>query len=320
MISRTPSLAINSTTFQVTEFILLGFPGFLRWQHWFSIPLTLFLLAAVVANITLVLAICREQNLHEPMYYFLCKLAVVDLSLSMVTTPKILVLLWFDATSISLTGCFTQMFFVHWLVLTESGIFVAMAFDRYVAVCNPLRYHSIVNKCLVVKFILVIIGRSLAVALPVPFLAARLNYCSEQIVKYSYCNNLAVTKLACDDISLNSMYQLTVANSVLGGDFLLICVSYCLILHAVLQLNAVGAMAKAFSTCSSHVIVILISYSALIVIAITHISDSEIMTCSAIILNVLLLIVPPALNPIVYGIRNKEINLGIRKRFSNLCC
>ncbi|XP_069059432.1 olfactory receptor 56A4-like [Pleurodeles waltl] len=311
---------INSTAEHVPEFILIGFPGLQQWQQWFSVPLALFLLLALMANFMLILTIYREQKLHQPMCYFLCNLILVDLSLSIIISPKLLAILWFDACSISMPGCFTQMFFGHWLVLSESGILLAMAFDRYIAIWSPLRYTSILNDRLVLKIMVVIAVRAFFCALPVPFLAARLNYCSDRIIKHSYCNNIAVTKLACDDISLNSIYQMTVLNLMLGGDLLIIFLSYCLILRAVLKLHVEGALSKALSTCSSHLIIILIFYSIIAVLGITHHSENEIMTCMAIVLNVFLVIVPPAMNPIIYGVRNKDINQGFRKQFRNRCC
>ncbi|XP_069495730.1 olfactory receptor 56A1-like [Ambystoma mexicanum] len=309
-------LTNNSTGGRVTEFILVGIPGFQRWQHWLSVPLAPLLFVAVMANITLVFTIYREQNLHEPMYYFLFKLALVDLALSLVTTPKILAMFWFDLRSISPAGCFAQMFFVHCLLGSESGVFVAMAFDRYFAICSPLRYTSVLTNVLVGKVMAVITVRSLVCTVPLPLFAARLHYCSDPYVRHSFCANLAVVKLACDDISLSSIYQLAIAWSMLGGDLIMIFLSYCLILHAVLKLRTEGAASKAFSTCISHLILILFFYSTLIVLALTNKSESEIITDMAIVLNVLHLIVPPALNPIVYGVRTKEINHGIRKQFS----
>ncbi|XP_078515217.1 olfactory receptor 56A4-like [Lissotriton helveticus] len=313
------ALTQNISTDQVTEFILIGFPGFESWQLWLSIPLALLLILAVVANVTLIVTLYREQNLHEPMCYFLCYLSCVDLPLSMVTTPKLLAILLFGSRSISLPGCFTQMFFVHMLLNAESGMLVAMAFDRYIAICSPLRYRSILNNSLVIKLMVAITGRAILSSVPVPFLAATLRYCSDQIIRFPYCNNLAVTKLACDDSSINSMYQLIVSNFTLGGDVTMIFLSYCLIIYAVLKLKSEGALKKAFATCSSHLIIILISYSTIIVIIIPRITDNKYAIYSVVLLIVLVLIAPPALNPVVYGVRNKDINQGIRKQFSRVC-
>ncbi|XP_078515215.1 olfactory receptor 56A4-like [Lissotriton helveticus] len=318
MLVATGFLSINSTAEQVTDFILYGFPGFEHWQQWFSVPLTLLLVLGVIGNVTLIITIYKDQSLHEPMCYFLSMLSIVDLAISMVIAPKLLALLWFDARSISRAGCFTQMFFMNVLYGIGSGILAAMAFDRFCAICNPLRYTTILNNKMVVTIMVGITVRSVSLTVPGYFLVAQLNYCSDYIVKYPFCNHLAVTKLACDDISLNSMYQMAVANLLLGTDMILIFLSYCLILRAVLKLNAEGAIIKALGTCSSHLIVVFILYSMIIVLAITHTSKNETITHKAVILNVFLFNLPQALNPIVYGIRNEYIKLAIRKQFSCL--
>ncbi|XP_069495729.1 olfactory receptor 56A4-like [Ambystoma mexicanum] len=306
-------LVVNSSSMQVTEFILIGLPGIQRWQHWLSIPLAFLLLVAVLANATLMATIFREDSLHEPMYHFLAMLSLIDLLLSMVTTPKILTILWFNDRAIHPNACFAQMFFVHCFLGIESGIFLAMAYDRYIAICYPLRYTSIITDAFVLKVLILTFIRPTCLSVPVPIFAAQLNYCSSHIVEHSFCANIAVTKLACSKIRLNSIYQLVIAGSVLGVDLVLISLSYCLIILAVLRLRTQGAATKAFSTCTSHCILILFFYSTLMVLAVTNKSEEHVSPDFAILLNVLHLIVPPALNPLVYGVRTKEINLGIRR-------
>ncbi|XP_029442619.1 olfactory receptor 56A4-like [Rhinatrema bivittatum] len=309
------SFNTNSTT-EVSEFLLMGFPGIQRWQHWLSIPLALLFLVALVANLTLLITFYADLNLHAPMYYLLAMLALVDIGLCNSVTPKLLGILWFDAKTISSSACFTQMYFVHCFLGMESGIFLVMAYDRYIAICNPLRYFYIITNGFVVKSAVFILVRNAVLGLPVPLLAARLHYCSRNAIKYSFCANLAVVSLACEDITINSVYQLVVAWVLLGSDFLLITISYCFILRAVLKLQAEGAAMKALSTCSSHFILILFFSTILVVLAITHTSGNKIPSDIPILVNVLHLLVPPSLNPIVYGVRTKEIKHGILKVFT----
>lgn len=125
----------NSSKFQVSEFILLGFPGIHSWQHWLSLPLALLYLLALSANILILIIINKEATLHQPMYYFLGILAVVDMGLPTTIMPKILAILWFNSKAISFPQCFIQMYAIHCFVAMESGIFVCMAIDRYVAIC-----------------------------------------------------------------------------------------------------------------------------------------------------------------------------------------
>ena len=125
----------NSPKFQVSEFILLGFPGIHSWQHWLSLPLALLYLLALSANILILIIINKEATLHQPRYYFLGILAVVDMGLPTTIMPKILAILWFNSKAISFPQCFIQMYAIHCFVAMESGIFVCMAIDRYVAIC-----------------------------------------------------------------------------------------------------------------------------------------------------------------------------------------
>ncbi|XP_029457607.1 olfactory receptor 56A4-like [Rhinatrema bivittatum] len=305
----------NSTT-EVSEFLLMGFPGIQSWQHWISIPLALLFLIALVANLTLLITFYADPSLHEPMYYFLAILALVDIGLCNSITPKLLGVLWFDSKTISSSACFTQMYFVHCFLGMESGIFLVMAYDRYIAICNPLRYFYIITNSFVVKAMVFTLIRSAVLVVPIPVLASRLHYCSRNTIKYSFCANLAVVSLACEDITVNSIYQLTVAWAFLSSDLALITISYCFILRSVLKLQAEGAAMKALSTCSSHLILILFFYTVLVVLAITHSSRNKIPIDIPVFANVLHLLVPPSLNPIVYGVRTKEIKHGILKVFT----
>ncbi|XP_078515218.1 olfactory receptor 56A4-like [Lissotriton helveticus] len=309
---------INQSYNPESEFILLGFPGFQQWQHWLSIPLAILFVLATAANPTLLATIYREQCLHEPMYYLLGMLALVDLVLSLLTTPKLLWLLWFNDRAISHAACFTQMFFVHCFLGLESGTFLVMAFDRYYAICHPLSYSSVITERFVVKAVVLVFIRPVSLFVPMPFFFARLHFCSNNVIAHSFCANLAVSSLACDNTKLHHIHQLVTVGFILVLDLLLIALSYCLILCAVMKIRSKGSSLKAFSTCTSHLILILFFYSTLLVLAITYRPGNNVPPDVTILLNVLHLIVPPALNPIVYGVRTKEINNGIKKLF-NTC-
>uniref|UniRef100_F6TRB9 G-protein coupled receptors family 1 profile domain-containing protein n=1 Tax=Ornithorhynchus anatinus TaxID=9258 RepID=F6TRB9_ORNAN len=294
----------------VTEFILMGFPGIHSWQHWLSLPLALLYLSALLANAMILLTIWQEMVLHQPMFYFLAVLALVDMGLSTTIMPRILAMLWFNARTISLQECFFQIYAIHTFMGLESGIFLCMAIDRYVAICHPLRYPSVITEGFVLKATMFMVFRIGLLAIPVPILAARRNYCSRNEIDHCLCSNLAVTSLACDDRKANSIFQLTIAWFLLGIDVGLIIVSYALILRAVLKLHSAEAASKALSTCSSHIILILFFYTAIVVLPITH-TAKRMVPFIPVLLNVLHSVIPPALNPIVYALRTREIKLGI---------
>ncbi|CAK7315354.1 Putative olfactory receptor 56B2 [Vulpes lagopus] len=302
----------NISKSQVSEFILLGFPGIHTWQHWLSLPLALLYLLTLTANILILIIIKQEATLHQPMYYFLGILAVVDMGLATTIMPKILAILWFSAKAISLPECFAQMYVIHCFVLMESGIFVCMAIDRYVAICQPLRYPSIVTDSFVVKATVFIALRNSLATIPVPVLAAQRHYCSKNQIEHCLCSNLGVTSLSCDDRTINSIYQLFLAWTLMASDLGLIFLSYALILHSVLKLNSAEAASKALSTCTSHLILILFFYTAIVVISITQ-SATITLPLIPVLLNVLHNVIPPALNPIVYAFKNKELRQGFYK-------
>ncbi|XP_069059410.1 olfactory receptor 56A4-like [Pleurodeles waltl] len=306
--------ALNTTSsFEISHFVLICFPSIQSWQHWLSIPLAFLLVVAIVANITILEVTRREQRLHEPMYYFLSFLAVLDLILCLTNIPKILAILSFNWMAINMNICFLQMYIMNTFLTMQSATFLSMAFDRYMAICKPLYYHSVITTRFVAKVIAFILFRNLLLGLPYPILAARLHYCFRIAVNHCVCTNVAVTSLSCDDRSINKLYQLIVGFSLLGTDFIFICLSYFMIIRVVTKLQTKGAAAKAFSTCTSHLILISFFYTILLVWIFTHKLEKIIPPDVPVMFNVLHLLAPPTLNPVVYSIRTKEIKQGIKR-------
>ncbi|XP_003781071.1 olfactory receptor 688-like [Otolemur garnettii] len=302
----------NNSEFQVSEFILMGLPGIHEWQHWLSLPLALLYLLALAANMLIMMTIQHEPRLHEPMYHFLGVLAVVDIGLATTIMPKILAIFWFDAKAISLPECFAQIYAIHSFMCMESGIFLCMAVDRYVAICYPLQYPSIVTKAFVIKTTLSMMFRNGLLTIPVPTLAALRHYCSRNEINHCLCSNLGVTSLACDDITINRFYQLALVWIVVGSDMGLVFASYALIIRSVLRLNSSEATSKALNTCSSHLILILFFYTAIIVVSVTHLAGRRV-PLIPVLLNVLHIVIPPALNPMVYALRTQELRVAFQK-------
>ncbi|XP_007491235.2 olfactory receptor 56A4 [Monodelphis domestica] len=308
----------NSTSVPFSEFLLICFPGFQSWQHWLSLPLSLLFLLAMGANMTLLITIRLEASLHEPMYYLLSLLSLLDIVLCLTVIPKVLLIFWFNLKTISFSACFSQMFVMNSFLTMESCTFMVMAYDRYVAICHPLRYPSIITDHFVAKAAVFVLARNVLFSLPVPILSSRLRYCAKNIIKNCICTNLSVSTLSCDDITLNRLYQLVAGWTLLGSDLILIILSYAFILRAVLRIKAEGAAAKALSTCGSHFILILFFSTILLVLIITNVARKKIPPDVPILLNILHHLIPPAMNPIVYGVRTKEINQGIQRLLKRL--
>ncbi|XP_053163180.1 olfactory receptor 52P1-like isoform X2 [Hemicordylus capensis] len=264
-------------------------------------------LMTLLGNGTILYTVKREPSLHKPMYLFLCMLAAIDLVLSTSTLPKMLCIVWFQAGEIEFNACMVQMFFIHSFSIMESAVLVAMAFDRYVAICNPLRYDSILTNPLLAKIGVVVVLRGTAFITPIIILAARLPYCRTNVIPHTYCEHMAVVKLACTSIMANIVYGLLVALLVVGVDLLFITMSYCMIARAVLALPSRDARHKAFSTCAAHVVVILVSYTPALFTILTHRFGHHVLPHVHILLANFYLLFPPMLNPIVYGVKTKEI-------------
>nr|XP_006125986.1 putative olfactory receptor 52P1 [Pelodiscus sinensis] len=259
----------------------------------------------------------REPSLHEPMYYFLCMLAITDLVLSTSTLPKMLSIFWFNSREIDFSACLAQLYFVHCFAVMESGIFMAMAFDRYVAICHPLRHSTILRNSVVVKIGLAVILRGSIIVLPYPFLVRRWQYCRTNIVPHSHCEHIYMVKLACGDISISSYYGLFVALLVTGVDVFFIAVSYTQILRAIFKLPTKAARLKTFGTCSSHLCVISAFYFPSLFSFLTHRFGHNVPLHFHILIANVYLLLPPVLNPIIYGLRTKQIRDRILQLFTH---
>ncbi|XP_003129536.2 putative olfactory receptor 52P1 [Sus scrofa] len=295
-----------------TTFTLMGIPG-LESQHlWLSFPFSFMFLATLIGNGAILFLVATEPTLHTPMHLLLALLMAADLTSTLALVPKLLFLFWFNDRDIAANACFTQMFFIHGASVVRSALLVAMAFDRFVAVCEPLRYNSVMSHFLVGRLGLVALAKGVILILPMPLLLQRLTFC-RMAIPHTYCDHMAVVKLACDDTRPNRIYGLFVLLLVVGLDLLLIGFSYGLILQAVIRLNSRDATCKALNTCSAHLFVILVTYGPALFSSLTHRIGHNIPPHAHILLANLYLLLPSVFNPIIYGIKMKEIQTKVAK-------
>ncbi|XP_024078349.2 olfactory receptor 51E1-like, partial [Terrapene carolina triunguis] len=299
-----------------STFILLGIPGLEAAHIWISIPFCAMYAIAMLGNFTILFIVKREPSLHGPMFYFLCMLAVSDLVMSTSTVPKMLSIFWFNSREISFSACLTQMYFVHSLSGMESGILVAMALDRYVAICHPLRHSSILTNPVVAKIGLAVVLRSGILSLPYPFLVRRWPYCRTNIIPHFYCEHIAVVKMACTDIRINSYYGLFHLLTVIGMDAFFIAMSYTQILRAIFPLPTKDARLKTFGTCISHVCAILALYIPDLFSSLMLRFGHNLPLHFLILITGVYHLVPPVLHPIIYGVSTKQIRGRLLQLFA----
>ncbi|KAM7181050.1 olfactory receptor 52E2-like [Macrochelys suwanniensis] len=298
----------NTTHFtNPSTFILLGIPGLEVAHVWISIPFCAMYTIAVLGNFTILSIVKTEPSLHGPMYYFLCMLAVTDLVLSTSILPKMLSIFWFNSREIDFSACLTQMYFIHCFLVMESGFFVAMALDRYVAICDPLRHSTTLRNSVVAKVGLAVVLRGSMIILPSFLLASQCPYCRTNIIPHTYCEHMAVMKLACADIRVTSYYGLFVLFFVTGLDMFFIAVSYIQILRAVFSLPRKDVQVKTFGTCGSHLCAILSFYIPALFSFLTHHFGRNVPLHFHVLIGNVYLLVPPMINPIIYGVRTKQI-------------
>lgn len=297
----------NNSIPQPLIFILAGIPGLESSHGWFSVPFFLIFVITIIGNVTIINIIWIEKSLHEPMFLLLATLSVVDLCLVIVTVPRMLGIFWMNAKEISFDACLTQMFFIPSFYVMESGILLAMAFDRFVAIWYPLRYTTILDSNMLVKMALAILARAVAVLTPAPILTKRLERFQTQVIAYSYCAYMAVVMIACGDISNHIVYGLLVMAASVGVDLVFIVLSYALILHAVFHIPSWQARSKALSTCGSHLCVIGLFYSPVVFSVLSQIVGYHMAPYLQIIIDNLYFLVPPMVNPLIYAARTKQM-------------
>uniref|UniRef100_A0A8C4RU54 Olfactory receptor n=1 Tax=Erpetoichthys calabaricus TaxID=27687 RepID=A0A8C4RU54_ERPCA len=300
--------AVNTTK----EFILTGLSGIESYQAWISIPFCAMYVLAVLGNVLIIYIVKVNHSLHNPMYVLLAALSLVDLAMSSLTI-QILKIFWFNQRAIAFeASCLFQMFCVHFFSSLESSILAIMAYDRYVAIYNPLRYMSILSYRFLAKLILSLFLRNLILTGLFPVLAFRLPFCSN-VIPHCYCDHMGILKLACTDISVNNYFGLFAISFISGLDVIFIIFSYLLILRSVLKVGSKEAFLKAVNTCGSHLFVILYFYTTFLFSVLVYRTGMKVLPEIHIVFAVLYLLVPPVLNPVVYAVRTKEIRNAFLK-------
>ncbi|XP_044863903.1 olfactory receptor 51G2-like [Mauremys mutica] len=304
--------AVNDTKFKFAVFLLTGIPGQEDVQNlWISLPFCFMYVISIVGNSVILFIIKTDPSLHEPMYIFLSMLGITDLGLLIATMPTILGVYLFNSREISSDACFAQLFFIQSFQCIESSVLLLMAFDRFIAIHDPLRYSSILTLPRIAKMGLVCVLRGVAVMLPLPLLLKQFRYCRVNVLSHSYCMHQEVMKMACSDITVNNIYGLFITVITVVLDLLLIFISYVMILKTVLSIASHTEFLRALNTCVSHLCAVLLFYMPEFSLTLIHRYWNGSSPLLQIVLGYINLLVPPLINPIVYSVKSKHLRSRI---------
>ncbi|KAM5184733.1 olfactory receptor 51B2-like [Callospermophilus lateralis] len=297
-------------------FLLNGFPGLEASYHWISILFFAIYISVFLGNGTLLYLIKDDCHLQEPMYYFLAMLAGTDLTVTLTTMPTVMGVLWVNHREISHGACFLQAYVIHSLSIVESGILLAMAYDRFIAICFPLRYKSILTNSRVMKIGLGVLLRGFLSLVPPILPLFWFPYCRSHVLSHAFCLHQDVMKLACADITFNRLYPVVLVALTFFLDALIILFSYILILKTVMGIASGEERAKALNTCASHMSCVLVFYITVIGLTFIHRFGKHAPHVVHITMSYVYFLFPPFMNPIIYSIKTKQIQRSIIQLFS----
>ncbi|KAL4593508.1 putative olfactory receptor 52P1 [Arapaima gigas] len=301
-----------------TDFILIGFSGPAVWRQYLFIPFFITFVFSVIANIILVFIIILNRALHSPMCLLICAMSFVDLSVIIFCVPNMLFSLLLNWNHISLLGCLVQMFFLLIAGAFQSTIFMWMALDRYFAICTPLHYTKHMGFPSFLKFVIIPVLRNAIIVLTLVGLAGSLSYCQSNEIDHCFCEHMALVTLACGSIQINSILGLVGAFCVPTADFFLVTASYIKIFVSVFKSGK--SSQKALSTCITHIMVTTVSLILLLTSYLSYRVNNSIVSNSRTLISTMYLLIPGCFNPLIYGIRTKEIRQHIMKtlKFSKI--
>ncbi|KAM5168330.1 olfactory receptor 13G1-like [Callospermophilus lateralis] len=295
----------------VTQFIMLGLTQNPEVQSVLFCVLLLIYMVAFLGNMLIVVAIICNATLHTPMYILLLGLAIVDIVCTTSIIPEVLWTMLSTESTISYSSCMSQLFFFTWSLGAKMVLFTTMAYDRYVAICFPLHYSTIMNPCTCVALLSLVMAIAVTNSWVHTGLILRLTFCGPNTIDHFFCEIPPLLALSCSPVRINEVMVYVADITLAVGDFTLTCISYGFIIRAILRIRSAEGKKKAFSTCSSHLIVVSLYYCPVIY---TYIRPASSYTFEKDkVVAALYTLVTPTLNPIVYSFRNKEMQAGVRK-------
>ncbi|XP_018415326.1 PREDICTED: olfactory receptor 476-like [Nanorana parkeri] len=299
----------------VTTIFFLGFYNKSTFHLLLFTLLLQIYIVTICGNLLIITLVTYSKILHSPMYFFLTQLSVTDLMLTTDITPKMLNIILHEQASISLSGCITQYYFFALSGTSECFLLTVMSYDRYLAICSPLHYVSIMNQSLCIRLVLISWLLSCSVALILTLALSQLQFCGPNTIDGFFCDFNPLMELSCSDVSVVQLEATVLSIPVLVLPFLVIVISYMFIIVTISKISSFSGRRKSFFTCSSHLTVVSMYYGTLIIMYILPNEEhSQIITKT---LSLLYTVLIPCLNPFIYSLRNKDINEAFRCSIHN---
>ncbi|CAN2388182.1 Olfactory receptor [Pristimantis euphronides] len=297
----------KSTT--VTEFILVGFPTLYRYGPLLFIGLLLVYILIISGNVTIFIVVRLNSHLHTPMYFFISILSFLEIWYTAVTIPKMLINLVVAKKSIHFNSCLLQTYFFHSLGASECYLLTTMAYDRYLAICHPLHYPSIMTSTVTTKLVAICFTLGFLCPITEVMLISRLPFCGNNEIQHIFCDFPPLLNLACTDTSINVIVDFVINSFIILVTFTFIMISYVRIIIAILKIRTSVGRMKAFSTCGAHLTVVILFFTCIVfIIGFMYIRVTESYSVDFDrVMGLIYVIFTPLANPIIYGLRNQEI-------------
>ncbi|XP_013842558.2 olfactory receptor 10AG1-like [Sus scrofa] len=296
---------------KLMEFVLLGFTDVPHLQ-WFLFGLFLVIYVIILISNGIIFLITKlDPALQTPMYYFISNFSFLEICYASVTLPRMLINLWTQKRTISFVACATQMCCFLVLAATECFLLAVMAYDRYVAICNPLHYPLIMKHKMCIQLVAGSWISGIPVQIGQTFQIFSLPFCGSNLINHFFCDIPPILKLACGDTFVNEMMVFTVAVLFVTVPFLLILVSYGKLISTILKLSSATSRTRAFSTCSSHLMVVVLFFGSGMITYLRPRTSHSAGTDK--VLSLFYTIVTPMFNPMIYSLRNKDVVRALRK-------
>ncbi|XP_053312134.1 olfactory receptor 52K1-like [Spea bombifrons] len=295
------------------EFTLLGFPGFYAFRRLLFIPFFLIYIITLSTNGVLIHIVRTESSLNSPMYILIAALSAINICGTSTVVPKMLLGFLMDFNRISLVGCLVQMFFIYFIIMMDCNVLLMMALDRYVAICMPLHYTNIMNRRVMITLVVAAVFRSVSFVSPVIYLASKVRFCGSDTIRHFACEHMALLSLVCGNISKNKIVGLSLRVTSMVFDLSFISASYGSITRAALKISTGAVRHKSLHTCATHLLVILVVYFFRLSSSIVYRISRSIPQDTHNLLSSIYLLFPAMVNPLIYGLRTKEIRTRFLK-------